>query len=371
MRSNAPSNISALASPRTSDTLKTMANSDETREGEDDTRRQDAAKPARRRYRPDETLRIDADEISRYAQARKRRGSLLVIAGAAADVGTHLLVGGRVIIGRDPERDDPERDELDGDDLSDDALAEPPREIPLQLRDGRSSRRHASVEPSDGDYVLKDLGSTNGTILRGTPIASGSEHILHDGDQIALGKTVIKFTLVDDTEAAYLARIERLAGTDDLTGLLAKHRFDSLLADAVLTARQHPVALSVLMMDLDGLKAINDRHGHHLGAHTIGAVGHLLGEIVRGRGEACRFGGDEFCAFLPGLALDRAKLVAERIRRTVEETTFSHLNASTQVSISVGVAILTDDVGTGEELLARADRALYRAKASGRNRVAT
>ncbi|MCK5799434.1 MAG: GGDEF domain-containing protein, partial [Deltaproteobacteria bacterium] len=273
------------------------------------------------------------------------------------------------------ERDDPERDDftdetLDGNDLTRDAPAEAPREIPLQLRDGRSSRRHANVEPSEGGYVLKDLRSTNGTILRGTPITRGSEHILHDGDQIALGKTVIKFTLVDDTEAAYLARTERLAGTDNLTGLLAKHRFDSLLADAVHSAHQHPVALSVLMMDLDGLKAINDRHGHHLGAHTIGAVGHLLGEIVRGRGEACRFGGDEFCAFLPGLALDRAKLVAERIRRTVEETTFSHLNASTQVTISIGVAILTDDVGTGEELLARADRALYRAKASGRNRVA-
>ncbi len=301
--------------------------------------------------RPDQTIRIDSDEVARYASGPKRHGSLLVIAGDVADIGTHLVVERRVVIGRDPG------EAGDG------------GEIPLKLCDGRSSRRHAAVDPRDGGYVLRDLGSTNGTLLHGEPVSG--ERTLRDGDKITIGRSLVKFTLVDDTEAAYLERIERLAGTDELTGLLAKHRFDALLLDAVYNAHANQLALSVLMMDMDGLKAINDRHGHHMGAHTISEVGRILGEIVSGRGEACRFGGDEFCAFLPGLVLDRAKLVGERIRRAVEDTTFTHSQSSTRATISVGVAVLTDDVLTGEQLLERADLALYRAKAKGRNQVSS
>lgn len=303
--------------------------------------------------KPDQTLRIDGDEIARYRdqQTARRRGSLLVIAGAPADVGAHILVDARVVIGREPQSPTAPTDE----------------EAFLQLRDGRSSRRHAAVEPRDGDYVLMDLGSTNGTLLEGAVI--GGTQTLRDGHKITVGQSLIKFTLVDDTEAAYLKRMERLAGTDDLTGLLAKHRFDALLADAVRSAHSNHMPLAVLMMDMDGLKAINDAHGHHMGAYTISEVGRMLGEILAGRGEAARFGGDEFCAFLPGLVLDRAKLVAERIRREVAQATFTHNQATAQATISVGVAVLTDDVLTGEQLLQRADRALYRAKAGGRNQV--
>lgn len=302
--------------------------------------------------RPDQTIRIESDEVARYASGPKRHGSLLVIAGDVADIGTHLVVERRVVIGRDPGEP-----------------GQPAAEIPLKLCDGRSSRRHAAVEPRDGSYVLRDLGSTNGTLLHGEAVSG--QRPLRDGDKITIGRTLIKFTLVDDTEAAYLERIERLAGTDELTGLLAKHRFDALLLDAVRNAHANHMALSVLMMDMDGLKAINDRHGHHMGAHTISEVGRMLGEIVSGRGEACRFGGDEFCAFLPGLVLDRAKLVGERIRRAVEDTTFTHSQSSTRATLSVGVAVLTDDILTGEQLLERADAALYRAKAKGRNQVSS
>jgi two-component system cell cycle response regulator len=306
-----------------------------------------------RSKRPDQTIRIEGDEVARYASGPKRHGSLLVIAGDVADIGTHLVVERRVVVGRDPGDAQPGAD----------------GEIPLKLCDGRSSRRHAAVDPRDGGYVLRDLGSTNGTLLQGEPVSG--ERPLRDGDKVTIGRSLIKFTLVDDTEAAYLERIERLAGTDELTGLLAKHRFDALLSDAVRNAHANHIALSVLMMDMDGLKAINDRHGHHMGAHTISEVGRMLGEIVTGRGEACRFGGDEFCAFLPGLVLDRAKLVGERIRQAVEDTTFTHSQSSTRATLSVGLAVLTDDILTGEQLLQRADLALYRAKAKGRNLVSS
>lgn len=291
--------------------------------------------------RPDETIPIDLAALQHYHHAR-RKGSLIVIDGVPADVGSHLLIEEAVVIGRDPQG--------------------------LQLRDGRSSRRHALVErTAAGQHVVHDLGSTNGTLVNGLPLQQPYE--LHDGDKIFLGRTVIKFTLVDETEATYLRRMEQLAGTDDLTGLLAKHRFDSLLEEAVRAAALLRRPLAVLMMDLDGVKAINDTHGHHMGAYTIREVGHLIGELASEVGEACRFGGDEYCVFMPGAALARARELAETICARVREGRFTLNDCVVQTTISIGVAVSGEAQEGPSELLQRADQALYRAKSAGRDRV--
>jgi diguanylate cyclase (GGDEF)-like protein len=174
---------------------------------------------------------------------------------------------------------------------------------------------------------------------------------------------------VDETEGRYLRRIARLAGADDLTGLLAKHRFDSLLDETIRNARATGVPLSALMMDMDGLKQINDRHGHRMGANTIAKVGALIREILAGLGEAARFGGDEFCAYLPGMTLESAMRVGARIRREVEAAEFTLEEHSVKATISIGVATLDEGIRSGGDLLGRADEALYRAKAMGRNAV--
>lgn len=298
------------------------------------------APPPIRSIKPDQTIRVDPEAIKQYQQS-SLKGSLLVIAGAAADIGTHILVEGTVPIGRDPRG--------------------------LQLNDARISRSHATVEQSEGRYLLHDLGSTNGTSLNGQPVSGDAT--LQDGDRIVLGQTVIKFTMVDQTEAEYLRRIEKLAGTDELTGLMAKHRFDSLLQQSIKAARTGSTPLSVLMMDMDGLKSVNDRHGHQMGAHTISQVGVMLGQVMIGRGVACRFGGDEFCAFLPGTPLSEAALLGERFRIQVEQADFMLNQVTVQITISIGVAELGGGMESGGELLDLADQALYRAKAKGRNTV--
>ncbi len=123
------------------------------------------------------------------------------------------------------------------------------------------------------------------------------------------------------------------------------------------------------MMDLDGLKSINDAHGHQMGAETISQVGQLLGRLKPTLGEACRFGGDEFCLLLPGRGLAAAMEMGEQICRSVRDVTVTRGEASVRPTISVGAAERRNSSTSGPELIELADRALYRAKAAGRDRV--
>ncbi|MCC6749390.1 MAG: diguanylate cyclase [Deltaproteobacteria bacterium] len=288
-----------------------------------------------------QTLRLSTDDVSRLRQQHQRRGSLVVIAGTPADVGMHLVVEGEVVIGRDAPG--------------------------ILLRDVGTSRRHAEVR-RDGDlYTVRDLGSTNGTRLNDVPLQG--VQTLRDGDQILLGQTVIRFNLVDETEATFFSELNRQVGTDHLTGLVSKPRFDAAMAEALRAARAAGGQLAALMMDMDNLKGINDRHGHHVGAGTIRQVGELLSRVLAGRGEACRFGGDEFSAYLPGAGLAQALAVGEEIRAEVAASRFVVDGTTVSATLSIGVAELTPQLTAAEELLRQADAALYRAKAAGRNRV--
>lgn len=276
-----------------------------------------------------------------FQKERKLKGSLVIIDGTPADVGNHVVVGDEVLIGREQGT--------------------------FPLRDGRISRRHCILRYREGSYWIEDLGSTNGTQVNGRPVLESYK--LSDGDHIFVGRTVMKFTLVDNTEANYLRQMERLVGTDALTGLVAKHRFDAALAEAVRTAHMTNRSLSVLMMDMDGLKQVNDTHGHHAGANTISCVGKIIADTFRGRGEACRFGGDEFSAYLPGVDIQHAVSVGEQICEAVRTASFPFKDIDIRVSISIGVAELLPEIATMEQLLHLADQALYRAKRAGRDRV--
>src|SRR5262249_10330592 len=154
-----------------------------------------------------------------------------------------------------------------------------------------------------------------------------------------------------------------------LTGLVVPRsfngRFRQTLAQCVTGGRP----LAALMMDMDGLKRINDTHGHHAGAGTIAAVGKLIGEILPDDGLATRFGGDEFTAFAPGFDRARGLELGEQIRSAVKNRKFEFGEALVYPTISIGVAALPDDGNTVEQITRRADEALYRAKAAGRDCV--
>lgn len=288
------------------------------------------------------TVRVQTDsrELPRVPE---RFAMLLVVQGAEVDLGTQVPCDEPVTIGRDAD-------------------------IELPLRDGSISRRHCKVERcADGSYVLADLGSTNGTRLNGSRVQAPTP--LADGDKIYLGATIVKFGYADELDARYHARLETMAATDALTGLLSSRKFDVAFTHAVADARESGAPLAVLVMDMDGLKQINDAHGHHMGGFTLVEVARLLAPRFEHRGEVCRFGGDEFAGYLPNADAPAAVQLAEEIRGAVAAHRFERDGVVVQPTISIGVAAMPADGTTSEELFRAADRALYRAKGAGRNRV--
>jgi two-component system, cell cycle response regulator len=214
-----------------------------------------------------------------------------------------------------------------------------------------------------------DLGSTNGTVVNGVKLPREGEGKLAHNDKIVLGRTVLRFELMDRLEQAYDDQLQRLLNVDDLSGLYVRRRFDHELGSMVETARASRTSVALLVMDMDGIKAINDKHGHLFGAYTIGETGKLIGRVVAGRGIGSRFGGDEFCAALPGMDTEAAFLVAEEIRSAVAAHPYEREGIVLKPGISAGIASFPTNADTAETLFQRADEALYRAKQSGKNKV--
>jgi diguanylate cyclase (GGDEF)-like protein len=156
--------------------------------------------------------------------------------------------------------------------------------------------------------------------------------------------------------------------TDSLTRLANRRLFIDLLEKAISFARRHEQTLSVIMADLDHFKAINDTYGHQTGDQVLVAFAQVLQTSIRQEDLAARFGGEEFILMLPGIALEQAAVLGERLRENLENLAIPGLK--TRVTASFGIAQYRPD-DTLETLVKRADEGLYAAKAAGRNRVMT
>jgi len=162
-----------------------------------------------------------------------------------------------------------------------------------------------------------------------------------------------------------------MATTDALTGLHNRRYMESHLATLIEQAASRGKPLSVLVVDIDYFKAINDTHGHDAGDDVLREFAMRLKKSTRGIDLACRYGGEEFVVVLPETDMGVATVVAERLRRRIATEPFSIGQGSDKVdvTISVGIAAIGDAQDTAHALLKRADQALYRAKRDGRNRV--
>lgn len=166
---------------------------------------------------------------------------------------------------------------------------------------------------------------------------------------------------------------EQRAATDTLTGLSNRAVFDRTLQDALAQVRGGGGTLSVIMLDIDHFKQFNDRFGHPVGDLVLRLVARVLASNVKGRDTVARYGGEEFAIVLTGAGLDAAATVGEQIRQAMSKMRLTHKsNAQPMGSITVSIGVSVYHKGdTSAALLERADKALYRAKQTGRNLVCT
>lgn len=279
-----------------------------------------------------------ANEVRRRIKA-PHRPVLVVLSGN--EMGQRVVVERSLLIGRDPDAD-------------------------LMLTDALVSWHHARIEDRGDSWALIDLESTNGLTVNGE---ARREHMLSSNDQIVIGGTSLSFELQDAVKQAFNESVEHMLNIDDLSGLYVRRKFDSELERLVNTARQLKQGLILLVMDLDGVKKINDTHGHLFGAYVIGEAGRVIGRTLQGSGVACRFGGDEYLAALPDLDIASGVEVGETILQAIAAHTFVKDGIPLRPGISIGVAAFPEDASDAKALFEAADKALYRAKQSGKNRV--
>jgi two-component system cell cycle response regulator len=197
-------------------------------------------------------------------------------------------------------------------------------------------------------------------------------------DDVEFADAVIKAAVmaiqraqVIETTKSENARLEVLAHTDPLTQVVNRRALTTQLSSELDRARRYQSVLSLLMLDLDHFKVVNDTYGHLIGDDVLREVAALLLTAIRSVDVVARYGGEEFVIVLPETPLAGAVTFAERIRAQIERHPFCETQGPLSITASVGVAVYpADGVESVEDLFAKADDALYRAKAEGRNAVA-
>jgi two-component system cell cycle response regulator len=230
------------------------------------------------------------------------------------------------------------------------------------------SRVHARLTCGAGGLSIEDLGSRNGTWVEGTRLYGRCA--LTEGQRITLGNTVMRLSLLDERELASAQAVADAARKDPLTGCFNRGYFDQKLHTEVVRTRRRARSTSLVLVDLDHFKRINDKYGHVTGDAALRAVGQVLRGATRVEDVVARYGGEEFAVIVPGATSMGGALLAQRVRTAIEKLTIDAEGEPLRVTASLGVASLEPgQVSNAPALLRAADGALYAAKHAGRNRV--
>jgi diguanylate cyclase (GGDEF)-like protein len=235
--------------------------------------------------------------------------------------------------------------------------------------------RDLSATETDRSFAPRDLLAGGPLQRLRLPLYSGDRLVAHLDleSSVAIGeeaRSEVRALLGPLTSSLHASRNWRVAVTDELSGLSSRRYFEARLAEEWARRDRYETPLTVACFDLDRFKAVNDSRGHAAGDLVIRRFGEIVRAAVRASDLACRFGGEEFAILLPNTPAVAARAVADRIRRALERARFEVDGRDFWVTTSAGLA---DAAGSSSldpgQLLARADRALYAAKAAGRNRV--
>lgn len=242
----------------------------------------------------------------------------------------------------------------------------------IQIDRDSVSRRHARVFRVGPQWHVEDLGSTNGSYINDIPIQKSP---LRDLDYVKIGSAIFKFLSGAGVETAYHEEIYRMTIIDGLTGAHNKRYFIEFLEREIARCSRYGRPLSLLMFDIDHFKKINDSHGHLTGDYVLKELSRRLLGRIRKEELLARYGGEEFAGVLPETDHAGAMQFAEQIRSIIDAEPFEYEGDTFNVTISVGVATLTNDSTSSSEnveateFIRMADDNLYEAKRAGRNRV--
>jgi diguanylate cyclase (GGDEF)-like protein len=299
-------------------------------------------RPKDPRSKHEETATKPAVPLETDKEQKRNLAYLVVLAGVSAGE-MFKLQEDRTIVGRGPK-------------------------VAVRLNDEGVSREHCAFVRDGDKMVVEDLGSTNGTFCNGIKI---DRRELADGDKIMVGSTtILKFSYQDYLDEVFQRQMYESALRDGLTKVFNKKYFTDYLEKEFAFAGRHGGPLALIFIDIDYFKKINDTHGHPAGDFVLSELSQLMADLLRTEDVLARFGGEEFTVLCRGSDLKGARIVAERLRRAVEERTFSFAGNHIPVTISLGVVSIPESgIADHNTFLAAADKALYEAKRSGRNRV--
>ncbi len=240
------------------------------------------------------------------------------------------------------------------------------------IHDDGISKHHAEVVFENRErYVIRDLGSTNGIYVDGHKIL---QHVLKDGDKILIGRrTILKFMLQDPVEMEFQRQMYQSSVRDSLTGAYNRKHFDERISSEISFTRRHRIPLTLMMIDLDFFKKVNDTHGHQAGDQVLIAISNTIMDALREEDIFARYGGEEFMVMARGINEIGGMALGERLRCMIEEMKITAPDGvSIPVTISLGVGTVPGGVAArSTHLMKLVDDNLYKAKKNGRNCVVT
>jgi diguanylate cyclase (GGDEF)-like protein len=307
-----------------------------------------------------DTAPLDTDEMTvidrrKAALAKKKQKTklniiLTVIQGSETDFGkTYSFTQDCVRIGRDQKNE--------------------AAEVNVAVNDLKVSKGHCEISAIKTDdleqIVIKDLGSTNGTYVNGEMIR---QRILTSGDKISIGETILRFSYNDEIEEEYHSRLFTFAATDSLTGLYNRRYILNELENQHKIAKRNERTFSLVIIDIDDFKQVNDTFGHPAGDEFLKKFAFVLNHSLREQDIPGRVGGEEFLVILPETSIDGAFRLANRIRERIQKTELIYEGGTINTTISAGVSQYEFNTDP-HTLFQLADHALYKAKQSGKNMV--
>ncbi len=290
-------------------------------------------------------MKGDPETIRAERERAAQQPACLIVVRGTPQGHRYFLTQDQTILGRDPTAD-------------------------IVVQDANVSRKHAALIKQGESVVIVDQGSSNGTKVNGKACEPGKPVVLAKEDMIGMGTTNFKFLPAGELETLFYGNLGDAANMDAMTGIYNK----GFLLQAIEVEFKRHKALhsdfSVVFFDLDHFKKINDTYGHDAGDYVLKEVTKLIVTSgLRPKDVFARYGGEEFVILMGTANADKAREQAEKIRDLVEKHFFAYENKRIPVTVSMGVAQLDSQTESAQTLLRMADKALYSAKAGGRNRV--